>query len=59
MQDRIDRPEEYEDIATKCVEKFRSKNAGRCMVILSKEDEIHDNQKNGGRPQRLLRCSVG
>ncbi len=44
MQGRIDRPEEYEDIATKCVEKFREKNKSRCLVILSREDEIHDNQ---------------
>ncbi len=45
MAGRIDRPEEYEDIATKCVEKFRTKNQERCLVILSKEDEIHDNSK--------------
>lgn len=45
MQGRIDRPEEYEDIATKCVSEFRSKNAGQCLVILSKEDEIHDNSQ--------------
>lgn len=45
MQGRIDRPEEYEDIATKCVSEFRGKNKGRCLVILSKEDEIHDNSK--------------
>ncbi|MBA5761738.1 alpha/beta hydrolase [Vibrio sp. 404] len=45
MQGRIDRPEEYEDIATKCVEEFRTKNSRRCLVILSKEDEIHDNQQ--------------
>ncbi|MGD8170159.1 alpha/beta hydrolase YcfP [Vibrio sp. TRT 21S02] len=45
MQGRIDRPEEYEDIATKCVSEFRTKNKDRCMVILSREDEIHDNSK--------------
>jgi predicted esterase YcpF (UPF0227 family) len=45
MQGRIDRPEEYEDIATKCVEKFRTKNAKQCMVILSREDEVRDNQE--------------
>lgn len=45
MQGRIDRPEEYEDIATKCVEKFRTKNAKQCMVVLSREDEIRDNQE--------------
>ncbi|EKO5173456.1 alpha/beta hydrolase [Vibrio vulnificus] len=45
MAGRIDRPEEYEDIATKCVEQFRMKNKGRCLVILSHDDEIHDNSK--------------
>ncbi|EEX92701.1 hypothetical protein VIOR3934_04324 [Vibrio orientalis CIP 102891 = ATCC 33934] len=45
MEGRIDRPEEYEDIATKCVSEFRTKNKGRCLVILSKDDEIHDNSK--------------
>lgn len=44
MQGRIDRPEEYEDIATKCVEKFRDKNRDNCLVVLSREDEIRDNQ---------------
>ena len=43
MVGRIDRPEEYEDIATKCVEQYRMKNKGRCLVILSRNDEIHDN----------------
>ena len=43
MQGRIDRPEEYEDIATKCVEQFRSKNRDNCLVILSQHDEVHDN----------------
>ncbi len=44
MLGRIDRPEEYDDIATKCVEQYRMKNKDRCMVILSTNDEIHDNQ---------------
>lgn len=44
MAGRIDRPEEYEDIATKCVEQFRVKNKDRCMVVLSRNDEIHDNE---------------
>lgn len=42
MEGKIDRPEEYEDIATKCVEKFRNKNQGNCLVFLSKQDEILD-----------------
>lgn len=45
MVGRIDRPEEYEDIATKCVAQYRMKNKGRCLVVLSREDEIHDNTK--------------
>ncbi|KWU01124.1 alpha/beta hydrolase YcfP [Vibrio toranzoniae] len=45
MVGRIDRPEEYEDIATKCVAQYRMKNKGRCLVILSRADEIHDNTK--------------
>lgn len=44
MLGRIDRPEEYDDIATKCVEQYRMKNKDRCLVILSTNDEIHDNQ---------------
>lgn len=43
MLGRIDRPEEYNDIATKCVEKYRIQNKDRCLVILSRNDEIHDN----------------
>ncbi len=38
-------PEEYEDIATKCVDQFRAKNQAHCLVILSKDDEVHDNSK--------------
>ncbi|WP_087017296.1 alpha/beta hydrolase YcfP [Thaumasiovibrio subtropicus] len=44
MEGRIDRPEEYADIATKCVTEFREKNRGNCLVFLSTKDEIHDNQ---------------
>ena len=46
MEGRIDRPEEYRDISTKCVESFRQKNAGRCMVVLSSEDEVLDNERS-------------
>lgn len=42
MQGRIDRPEEYTDIATKCISEFRSKNKDNCLVILSKNDDIRD-----------------
>ena len=44
MEGRIDRPEEYTDIMTKCVEGFRKKNAGNCLCILSTNDEVLDNQ---------------
>lgn len=40
MVGKIDRPEEYEDIATKCVEQFRTKNKGNCLVFLAKQDEV-------------------
>ncbi|MDD9194902.1 alpha/beta hydrolase YcfP [Aliivibrio sp. S3MY1] len=43
MEGRIYRPEEYADIATKCVDKFRQKNKEHCLCILSKSDEIRDN----------------
>ena len=42
---RIERPEEYYDIATKCVTEFRKKNAGNCICILSVNDEVVDNRQ--------------
>lgn len=45
MVGKIDRPEEYEDIATKCVSQYRMKNKGRCLVILSKVDEDLDSRQ--------------
>lgn len=46
MSGKIDRPEEYEDIATKCVANFRLKNKGHCLVFLSTQDEILDSQRS-------------
>ncbi len=43
---KIDRPEEYADIATKCVTNFREKNRDRCLVILSRHDEALDSQRS-------------
>ncbi|MBT1443097.1 alpha/beta hydrolase YcfP [Shewanella sp. JM162201] len=43
MAGRIARPEEYADIAAKCVTDFRRKNAGRSLCILSRRDEVRDN----------------
>lgn len=45
MQGRIERPEEYTDIASKCVTEFRKKNAGKCICILSVNDEVMDNSR--------------
>ncbi|PJG83401.1 alpha/beta hydrolase YcfP [Caviibacterium pharyngocola] len=46
MTGKIDRPEEYEDIATKCVENFRLKNKGNCLVFLSTQDEVLDSNRS-------------
>lgn len=46
MPGKIDRPEEYLDIATKCVSNFREKNRDRCLTILSRRDEALDNQRS-------------
>ncbi|WP_395755035.1 alpha/beta hydrolase YcfP [Edwardsiella ictaluri] len=48
MPGLIDRPEEYADIATKCVENFRSRNPGRSLVLLSRHDEVLDSQRSAG-----------
>lgn len=45
MVGKIERPEEYDDIATKCVTEFRKKNAGKCICILSVNDEVMDNSR--------------
>ena len=45
MAGKIERPEEYSDIATKCVTEFRKKNAGNCICILSVNDEVVDNRE--------------
>lgn len=45
MPGKIDRPEEYVDIATKCVENFRNKNKGNCLVVLSRHDDLLDSQR--------------
>ncbi|AKJ42033.1 UPF0227 protein [Pragia fontium] len=46
MPGKIDRPEEYLDIATKCVSEFRTKNKDNCLVILSRNDEALDSQRS-------------
>lgn len=45
MEGKIDRPEEYQDIATKCVSDFRERNRDRCLTFLSRHDEALDSQR--------------
>ncbi|NMP26958.1 alpha/beta hydrolase [Rahnella sp. SAP-1] len=49
MAGKIDRPEEYVDIATKCVHDFREKNRDRCLVILSRKDGILDSSETASQ----------
>ncbi|MBW8192601.1 alpha/beta hydrolase YcfP [Neiella marina] len=44
MEGKIDRPEEYSNIATKCVTEFRAKNKGKSLCILSVNDQTQDNK---------------
>ncbi|PIJ51950.1 hypothetical protein BL250_03030 [Erwinia sp. OLTSP20] len=46
MTGKIDRPEEYQHIATKCVSNFREKNRDRCLVVLSRNDEVLDSHRS-------------
>uniref|UniRef100_A4Y7F7 UPF0227 protein Sputcn32_2169 n=2 Tax=Shewanella putrefaciens TaxID=24 RepID=A4Y7F7_SHEPC len=46
MQGKIDRPEEYADIASKCVSEFRLKNTHRAMCIFSVNDDVLDCKAN-------------
>ncbi|MCL1121773.1 alpha/beta hydrolase YcfP [Shewanella seohaensis] len=46
MQGKIDRPEEYADIANKCVSEFRLKNTHKAMCILSRVDEVLDSESS-------------
>ncbi|MCD8475253.1 MAG: hypothetical protein LRY40_00205, partial [Shewanella fodinae] len=43
---KFDRPEEYVDIAQKCVKDFRSKNRGRALCLLSVHDEVLDSRRS-------------
>ncbi|GIU31520.1 alpha/beta hydrolase YcfP [Shewanella schlegeliana] len=44
MTGKIDRPEEYGDIANKCVKDFRALNKGKALCILARQDEVNDNR---------------
>ena len=48
MVGKIEWPEEYLDIQTKCVSNFRVKNNQNCLCILSKSDEEVDSSKSNG-----------
>lgn len=48
MSGKIDRPEEYVDIASKCISDFREKNRDRCLVVLSRHDEMLDSKRTAG-----------
>lgn len=45
MEGKIDRPEEYTDIASKCIDKFRDKNKDNAIVILSRHNEVFDSKR--------------
>lgn len=51
MRGRVDRPEAYMDIATKCVEIFCKRNRQRCLVLLSCHDSVFNVQES--TPYRL------
>jgi len=46
MVGKIEWPEEYLDIDTKCVSDFRAKNSKNCLCFLSKTDEQIDSSKS-------------
>ncbi|PKH59169.1 hypothetical protein CXF83_10035 [Shewanella sp. Choline-02u-19] len=51
MVNRIDRPEEYTDIANKCVTDFRELNRQKALCILSRNDEVNDNDATANQLQ--------
>ncbi|MFU9135669.1 alpha/beta hydrolase YcfP [Erwinia tasmaniensis] len=51
MVGKINRPEEYVDIASKCVNNFREKNRDRCLVVLSRQDDALDSPRSAAALQ--------
>jgi predicted esterase YcpF (UPF0227 family) len=47
MVGKIEWPEEYLDIETKCVSSFRTLNSNNCLCILSTTDDMIDSTKSG------------
>ncbi|SJL82868.1 alpha/beta hydrolase YcfP [Vibrio palustris] len=42
LSNKIERPEAFEDIATKCLPDYRQRNQAQCLVILSRHDDVLD-----------------
>jgi predicted esterase YcpF (UPF0227 family) len=47
MVGKIEWPEEYLDIGTKCISDFRTQNSKKCLCLLSENDEMLDSSANG------------
>ena len=45
MVGKIEWPEEYLDIETKCISGFRNNNSKNCLCILSRTDEMVDSHQ--------------
>jgi predicted esterase YcpF (UPF0227 family) len=45
MVGKIEWPEEYLDIETKCISDFRNRNSKNCLCILSRTDEMVDSHQ--------------
>lgn len=46
MVGKIEWPEEYFDIETKCITEFRTKNGDNCLCFLSKIDDMIDSEQS-------------
>lgn len=51
MVSKIDRPEEYADIANKCITDFRDLNRQKALCILARNDEVNDNDATANQLQ--------
>ena len=46
MVGKIEWPEEYLDINTKCISEFRTRNSKKCLCILSRVDNVIDSKQS-------------
>lgn len=46
MVGKIEWPEEYLDINTKCISEFRTRNSDKCLCFLSRVDNMLDSKKS-------------